>query len=358
MKMAVAAEAYLAHLQAEGKSPSTCGTAKRTLALLVAHLGAEREAGEVAAEDLRGFFASEAATKQRGKPKAAASVAQVQGIVRAALAWWNQQGHAERQEPAKTPAPASRAIQPPAPTAAPVAAPTPATKPAPATQPPAPAAALMPAPALTRAPYLDLSYQGQPVRFAKTEIDRNRLYGLRKLVAIDAQGRECESALLTRDGRYVLQHGSTADLYINECGDAVPRRELVAVDEAGALLSASAPTPNGPREIMGPLAAPELLDYVVVRVDALLPVTVPAKLAQALGAGALFRVPHQPRPTVAQTPAFLLGGEAGAFLIQVEPHGFDYVGPDQPALPADDPDEDDLDVFAFPDNFGGPDVSA
>ena len=64
MKMAVAAEAYLAHLQAEGKSPSTCGTAKRTLALLVAHLGAEREAGEVAAEDLRGFFASEAATKQ------------------------------------------------------------------------------------------------------------------------------------------------------------------------------------------------------------------------------------------------------------------------------------------------------
>ncbi|MGB7810841.1 MAG: hypothetical protein WBP56_06875, partial [Polyangia bacterium] len=130
MKIAVAAEAYLAHLQAEGKSPSTCGTAKRTLALLVAHLGAEREAGEVAAEDLRGFFASEAATKQRGKPRAAASVAQVQGIVRAALAWWNQQGHAERQEPAKTPAPASRAIQPPAPTAAPVAAPAPATKPA------------------------------------------------------------------------------------------------------------------------------------------------------------------------------------------------------------------------------------
>ncbi|MGA7741796.1 MAG: hypothetical protein WCE40_08155 [Polyangia bacterium] len=352
MKIAVAAEAYLAHLQAEGKSPSTCGTAKRTLALLVAHLGAEREAGEVAAEDLRGFFASEAATKQRGKPRAAASVAQVQGIVRAALAWWNQQGHAERQEPAKTPAPASRAIQPPAPTAAPVAAPAPATKPAPATQPPAPAAPPVAAPALTRAPYLDLSYQGQPVRFAKTEIDRNRLYGLRKLVAIDAQGRECESALLTRDGRYVLRPGSTADLYINEYGDTVARHDLVQVDEAGAPLLTSAPTAYEPKEIIGPLAAADILDYAAIRVHALQPVAVPAKLAQALAAGALFRVPYRTRLSVVGTPAFLLGTDAGAFLIQVEPHGFDFVGPDQPVLPAEDPDEDDLDAFAFPDSFG------
>jgi hypothetical protein len=357
MTISAIAEVYLAHLAANGRSPSTCATTKRTLALLVAHLGADRKVGDVVAEDLEGFFASEAATKQRGKPRAAASVAQLRGIVRAAFAWWQQDVRTPTptSEPREAgPPPSTPAATPTqAPTVAPGAAP-PASTPAQAPQPLVPAAAPPPG----RAIYLDLSYQGQPVRFAKIEIDRARLHGLRRLVALDAQGRECESALLTRDGRYVLQHGSTADLYINECGDAVPRRELVAVDEAGALLSASAPPPNGPREIVGPLAAPELLDYVVVRVDALLPVTVPAKLAQALGAGALFRVPHQPRPTVAQTPAFLLGGEAGAFLIQVEPHGFDYVGPDQPALPADDPDEDDLDVFAFPDNFGGPDVSA
>ena len=59
-------------------------------------------------------------------------------------------------------------------------------------------------------------------------------------------------------------------------------------------------------------------------------------------------------PGATETPAFLLGSEAGAFLIQAEPHGFDFVGPDQPVLPAEDPDEDDLDAFAFPENFGGP----
>ena len=131
---------------------------KRTLALLVAHLAAECEAGEVVAKDLDSFFASEPATKQRGKP-------QLQGIVLAAFAWWSQRGHGERQEPGKAPpasAPTSQATQPPTPTAAPVAAlpaPTPvrpttpppapttppvaptapATKPAPATQQPAPA---------------------------------------------------------------------------------------------------------------------------------------------------------------------------------------------------------------------------
>jgi hypothetical protein len=41
-----------------------------------------------------------------------------------------------------------------------------------------------------------------------------------------------------------------------------------------------------------------------------------------------------------------------------EPHGFDFVGPDQSTLPEDDPDEDDTDAFAFPDNFGGTHESA
>jgi hypothetical protein len=342
MKVTEGAQSYLKHLEAAGKSPSTCATTKRTLALLVAHLGADRETGEVVAKDLDLFFASEAATKLRGKPRAAASIAQLRGIVRAALAWWQQQSHTAQQKaiPA-APAPAS--------------APAPATKPPQATRPSAPS----PPPALAlrafapaRVVYLDLTFQGQPVRFAKSEIDRARLYGLRKLIALDAQGRECQHALLTRDGRHVLPTGSTADLYINECGDAIPRRELVAVHEACTPLSAGAPTVNGSQEVVGPLAANALLDHAAIRVYALHPVIVPARLAQALGAGAVFRVPYRSRPGAVETPAFLLAGEAGAFLILAEPHGFDFVSPDQPVLPVDDLDEDDIDAFAFPDNFG------
>ena len=343
--LAASTEAYVRHLEAQGKRPSTCATTKRTLALFVAHLGAEREVDKVVAKDLDDFFASEAATKQQGKPRAPASIAQLRGIVRATFAWWQKQDQGEQRKTATAP-PASTTV----PAAKPTSAPTPASKPlVPATAP----AAAPPASAPARAPYLDLTYQGQPVRFAKTEVDRTRLYGLRKLIALDAQGRECPSALLTRDGRYVLLTGSTADIYVNECGDVVARRELVAVHDANAPLSTVPPTVNDPLEILGPLAACDLLDYAVIRVHSLQPVAVPAKLAQALGAGSVFRVPYRSRPGTTETPAFLLAGDAGAFLIQAEPHAFDFVGPEQPLLPENDPDEDDIDAFAFPDNFGG-----
>jgi hypothetical protein len=315
MKMAEAAQAYLRHLEVEGKSPSTCGTTKRTLALVVDHFGTDHEIDKLAVQDLEEFFASEAATKQQGKPRAAASIAQIQRLVRAAFAWWRKQGEG-------------------------IAAPTTEKK----------LGDAIPAVAPKRTTFLDLTYQGQPVRFAKSEIDRARLYGIRKLVAVDDQGHECENALLTRDGRYVLHPGSTADLYLNESGDVVARRDLVAADEARAQPSVS----DKPGDIEGPLTAGELFQYVVGRVHVLSPVVVPAKLAEALGAGALFRVPQQRRSSVAETSAFLVGGETGAFFIQAEPHGFEYVGPEQPVLPADDSDEDDFDAFAFPDNFGDP----
>lgn len=63
---------------------------------LIVNQNAASQVQEVAAEDMASFFSSEAATKQRGEPRAAASVAQLRGIVRAAFAWWNQQGHTER----------------------------------------------------------------------------------------------------------------------------------------------------------------------------------------------------------------------------------------------------------------------
>ena len=202
---------------------------------------------------------------------------------------------------------------------------------------------------------LELTYQGQPSRFSKSEVDRARLYGSRKLVAVDGDGRECATALLTRDG-HVLPAGCTAELYLNERGDVVARSELVAVDERGAPLPALESTTGEPQKLEGPVPAQELLEYVVVRVHALHlhAVTLAPGLAEALEAGAVFRVPYRPRRTVVETSAFLLGSASGVFLVQAEPCGFDFVGLDQPALPEDGAgEEDDVDAFAFPEDFGG-----
>jgi hypothetical protein len=91
-----AAAAYVVHLGAKGSKPSTIGTVKRTLDLLVEALGEDKEVGKILAVHVDGFYKSEAATMLKGKPRAEASILQIRRIVRAALVWWHEQGYSER----------------------------------------------------------------------------------------------------------------------------------------------------------------------------------------------------------------------------------------------------------------------
>ena len=194
------------------------------------------------------------------------------------------------------------------------------------------------------AAYLEMNYRGQPSRFALTAIDRKRLHGYTKRVALDADGYECATAHLTQDGRFLLTAGSTADLYTNERGDSVPRADLVPVDRDGRALPTAAPTTGRPQEAEGPVSPEEILNCVVVRAYALTPESLAPALQSALARGAIFKVSYRPRKATQATTAFLLANETGTFLVQAEPCGFEFVGPEQ--LPtetdigADDQDEE------------------
>ena len=92
-----AVEQYVQHQTEVGQKPSTVGTIKRSLDLLVGELGEDKEVAKILALHIAGFFKSEAATMQAGKdgpkPRANASVMQIRRIVRAALVWWQAQGY-------------------------------------------------------------------------------------------------------------------------------------------------------------------------------------------------------------------------------------------------------------------------
>ena len=197
------------------------------------------------------------------------------------------------------------------------------------------------------AAYLELTYQGQPSRFGLTAIDRKRLHGYTKRVALDADGHECAAAHLTRDGCFLLTAGSTADLYTNERGDSVPRTDLVHVGRDGHALEMLAPTTGRPQEAKGPVAPEEILDCVVVRAYALAPETLAPALQSGLARGAIFKVAYRPRKTAQSTTAFLLANETGTFLVQTEPCGFEFVGPDQLPDVADVWTDDQDDEFDF-----------
>ena len=91
---------YLEHLKSIGKKPSTLGTTRRTLDLLIAEMGESKEVGKILPLHVDKFFKSDAATTQPGKdgpkPRAEASMLQIRRIVRAALVWWKEENYSER----------------------------------------------------------------------------------------------------------------------------------------------------------------------------------------------------------------------------------------------------------------------
>jgi len=194
---------------------------------------------------------------------------------------------------------------------------------------------------------LEIRFQGRPSKFSMHQIDRKRLYGYRRRIALDSQSRECATAHLTRDGRFLLPAGSTAHVYVNEHGDAVER---------SGMAEARADDSSRGLEIQGPVPIEELLNHVAVKAYALSPKLVDPRLLEALRRGEIFRVPSENGSTPSSI-SFLLANEHGVFLLRAAPCGFDFVGLAQTAddslasledLPTDDdPARDDAFTFDF-----------
>ncbi len=189
------------------------------------------------------------------------------------------------------------------------------------------------------ATYLDLTFRGRPSRFSVHPIDRTQNLGATKRIALDAHGNECDTAWLTCDGQHLLHAGSFADLYVNERGDSVERRELVPVDREGKPLATQRSTRGDAQALGAPVPADEPLDHVVTRAYALSADALEPGLERALRDGSVFRVAYRPRKTVNATPAFLLANALCTFLLQAEPCEFAFVGLEQ-SVPADADDDE------------------
>lgn len=180
---------------------------------------------------------------------------------------------------------------------------------------------------------LEVGCRGSTSRFTTRKLSRATLYGRRRRVAVDPQGRECRVAALTRDGRFLLPPGSTATLCLDEEGDVVGRDGL-----RPARAGQDAP-PAGEPQAAEPT---ELLDHTIRQVHALDPVAVSEQLEALLAETGMCRLADADG---AGTAHFLVRNDAGYFLLVGDHAAFEFVGPDQADLSMPDADEpwDDLD---------------
>ena len=110
---------------------------------------------------------------------------------------------------------------------------------------------------------LEVNFQGMSSRFTLRKIDQKSFRGYRRRVGLDHEGRECATALLTEDGRHLLMNGCTAEMYCDEGGDVVERRDLLVCDADGNPLPGLPATLGEPQTLSGPFPAMELIDHVV-----------------------------------------------------------------------------------------------
>ena len=196
---------------------------------------------------------------------------------------------------------------------------------------------------------LEVIFQGMPSQFILQKIDQKSFHGFRRRVGLDQEGRECATALLTEDGCHLLTNGCTAEMYCDEDGDMIERKDLAACDADGNPLPEFPATLGEPQTISGPVTAREFLDHVVTAVYLLQVETLDSTLKEALEAGEIYRAPFRPRKTHHDNPAFLLKGFDSYFLVVAERCRFEFSRPGQVIVFSDEDDreldeDDDFDV--------------
>lgn len=205
---------------------------------------------------------------------------------------------------------------------------------------------------------IEVMFRDQTSSLALRKIDQKSLYGFRRRVGLDPDGRECMTALLTDDGRHLLMNGCTAELYLDEEGDVVERKDLRACDREGHPLSELPSTMREPQALSGPIMASEFLEQVTTGVYLIEGELLDRDLEKALEAGEIFRVPFRPRPTCHDNPAFLFKGVDACFLVVAEPCRLEFSRPGQTFGFAEDDeaeigDEGEYFEAGFP-SWGGP----
>jgi hypothetical protein len=196
---------------------------------------------------------------------------------------------------------------------------------------------------------LIIEKDGQSTSFDVSLLERRKLYGSRKRVALDSQGRVCSRASLTGDGALVLVSGSTGQGYFTETGAWVERRQMVPINDQGQVTELHPSTLGVPQKVEGPVEALDILKLDVQSIYSLTMLDDELGLKPRLDAGEIFRCPFNYSSGVEVETAFLVANPSGYFAIVGHPVEAEWCAQDQALMPPADAafQEDDLDFDMF-----------
>lgn len=161
---------------------------------------------------------------------------------------------------------------------------------------------------------INLTYGAETAIFAYKPIDRTVLYGKRRRVAFDIDGKECTKASLLADGSLLIRSGMTAQGYFTEDDTWVPQSELEAINLDGTKPELF-PATVGENVAAEKISAVEALSLRFDTTYSLEPEELPAGLKQELDSGSIFKFPFNPRADYQVETGILVSNENGYFAL-------------------------------------------
>jgi hypothetical protein len=191
---------------------------------------------------------------------------------------------------------------------------------------------------------LVVSRDGKVSSFQLEKVERAKLYGVRRRLAVDEKGRTCSRASLTDDGRVLLRSGMMAQGWFDTDGRQVEQKAIGAEDEDGRAVELVPSTLGVEQELEGPVDAREVLDLSLTAVYRITPEVLDESLAQSLAGGQFWRFPFNYRPDYRSETGYLVRNAEGIFALVGTPAPAQFLEPQAPPPPVDDDeDEGDLD---------------
>ena len=195
---------------------------------------------------------------------------------------------------------------------------------------------------------LVVSFDGVTATFPITLLDRSKIYGSKKRVAIDGQGLTCTRAALSTDGTTLIMAGMTAQGYFTKAGRPVARGEMVGMDAKGNIVELKPSTLGVEQKADGPMDPSELLSLDLQSVYFLETDEDKSGVADRLKGGAVLKVAFNYAAGLGVETAYLLGNDAGCFAIVGTPVADQWVEEGQQFEELEESDDaDDLDFDAM-----------
>ena len=184
--------------------------------------------------------------------------------------------------------------------------------------------------------------------FQIKKIERKKLYGFRKRLAIDENNDECKRASLTEDGEVLIKSGMTSQGWFIEEGKQIESNEIGAIDENNNELSLIPSTLGINQDLEGPMNPKDLLDLSVTASYWIIPEEISDDLKISLEKGEIWKFNFNFRSDYRMETSYILKNESGYFVIVGVPNHANFLSLNAPPpLEEEEEEEDDLDFEMF-----------